>query len=332
MIRIILILLLVIAGISLVLGHFLFAGIFGLLWCIFIALRQDTVGLLRRVFFLLFNRPGLVNLANQYRPAELPRTFERVAERIQHNLWRAFWISFWCAVLSLSIFGVFYSYEVPHEYLIGCRFLAYCLILWGLFSPTPGRHIQIGEGGETLFEVVDQEWHRSIYMLGLVLLLLSYLFELKFKSVDTGEIDFSIFITTFGYLKSQPFSKYFFGYGISVVVGHIFINPINQWMRSERNRRQPGRKKKDRGGLLSELVGITERVAYTTALIAGYPQFVGLWLTLKFAGRWKEWQPEKPGGWGRVNIFLVGNILSILFSFAGAVIIRPNLFLKLTQS
>ncbi len=130
-------------------------------------------------------------------------------------------------------------------------------------------------------------------------------------------------------LGAWPYWNYVGGYFFSVVVGHIVIQPLNNWMRHEKNRRSPhGTKEKDHGGLLSWLVGLTERVLFTTALLAHQPQFIGLWLTLKFAGRWQEWKPEEPGGWGRVNIFLVGNALSILFSFAGAAIIRPDLLSK----
>ena len=126
----------------------------------------------------------------------------------------------------------------------------------------------------------------------------------------------------------RPYLIYVSGYFISVLGGHFVIRPINNWMRQEKDRLSPQNSQEDQGGLLSGLVGLTERILFTTVLLAHHPEFIGLWLTLKFAGRWREWQPDTPGGWGRVNIFLVGNALSILFSFIGATIIKPDLFFK----
>ncbi len=188
-------------------NHSLFSGVCGLLWCVLMAvLRQDTVGLLRRVFFLLFNPKELIVLNSRHTPATGHKTLEGAINQVHHNVWRAFWISVWAAIFSLStfeIFNSFYPYELPYKLLIVSRFVAYCLILWGLFSPL-GRHIDIGEE-ETLLKIVDEEWHRFIYMFGLVVLLLSYLFELKFKPTDPNGIDFSILITAFNYLKSSLF-------------------------------------------------------------------------------------------------------------------------------
>ncbi|GEM_PF-1952921 len=278
------------------------------------------------MFFLLFRKEKLVELGLQHRTDAPIRQLRRNIFLVRKNVCRALLYTVLFAIGLIAIFAVIRirNFFIPHEILIIFRLTAYFLIFWGVLSPT---YLGIKSIPGEFAEIINEEWHRGVYGIGLLLLLSSYLLELL-EAVETGKMDFSIFITAFEYLKSQPFSKYVLGYGLSVLGGHIFINPINEWMRDERNNQQPGRKKMDKGGLLSWLVGTTERIAYTTALIADCPKFVGLWLTLKFAGRWKEWQPEKPGGWGRVNIFLVGNILSILFAFAGAVIIRPSLFLR----
>jgi hypothetical protein len=278
------------------------------------------------MFHLLFCPDRLVEQGRQHRPDAPIRHLRRNILLVRKNVRRAFSYAVFLTIFLIITFVVinFAHFSIPRKIPIIFRLMAYFLVLWGLLSPT---YLGIKPIPGEFAEIANEEWHRGVYGIGLLLLLLSYLFEL-IEPVDMTKIDFSIFLTGFEYLKSQLFSKYIIGYGVSVVGGHIFINPINGWMRDERNRRQPGRKKVDNGGLLSWLVGITERVAFTTALIADYPKFVALWLTLKFAGRWKEWRPEKPGGWGRVNIFLVGNMLSILFSFIGAAIIRPNLFFK----
>jgi hypothetical protein len=69
-----------------------------------------------------------------------------------------------------------FSVHIPHPYLIVMRVIGYSLILWGVLSPL-GYPIRTWDG-ETLPEIVDEEWHKFVYLLGLFLLLLSYLSEL----------------------------------------------------------------------------------------------------------------------------------------------------------
>jgi hypothetical protein len=66
--------------------------------------------------------------------------------------------------------------HIPHTWLIGMKVIGYSLILWGVLSPL-GYPIQTMDG-ETLPEIVDEEWHKFVYLVGLFLLLLSYLSEL----------------------------------------------------------------------------------------------------------------------------------------------------------
>lgn len=286
-------------------------------------------GLLRRVFFLFFYPEVLIKLPREHSSAADPKQLEENIRLVHSHVFRALRISGGTAFFSVLLYVFFKLLGVhfEHGHLLLARFFGYFFVLWGLFSPTGWKIQTIGR--ETMPEVIDEEWHRLIYMLGLFLLLSSYLLEIRMEPVVAYKLDNSTamlnrFVEGF---KSWPLKHYVSGYFVSAILGHIVIYPVNRWMRSERNRRQPaGAHTIDQSGLLSWLVGLTERVAFTTALIADYPHFIGLWLTLKFAGRWKEWKPEEPGGWGRVNIFLVGNMLSILFSFIGAVFIRRNLF------
>ena len=130
---------------------------------------------------------------------------------------------------------------------------------------------------------------------------------------------------------------YVVGYAVSLGVGDLATDRVARWMRRRRNNRLGDQS--DTGGFMSRLVGITERILYTTALLAGKSGFIAVWLTLKFADRWQEWrrldrqdgaisvQPNEaagrfPPGWGRANIFFVGNALSLIFAFVGAVIIK----------
>jgi len=79
------------------------------------------------------------------------------------------------AALIANAFLKWANLDVPHPQLLVMRFFGYGMILWGVLSPV-GHHIR-SWGGETLPEIVDEEWHRLAYLIGLFALLLSYLSE-----------------------------------------------------------------------------------------------------------------------------------------------------------
>ena len=59
------------------------------------------------------------------------------------------------------------------------------------------------------------------------------------------------------------------------------------------------------------LVGFAEAILYPTALLIRQPEFIAIWLALKVAGQWKDWEIGYQGR-ARFNRFLVGNALSIM--------------------
>jgi hypothetical protein len=64
-------------------------------------------------------------------------------------------------------------------------------------------------------------------------------------------------------------------------------------------------------GWRSSYTGLVERGLYTGALLADYPAFVGIWLTLKSVSHWE-----------RFNGYFVDTGLSIAYGFAGNFITR----------
>jgi len=68
-------------------------------------------------------------------------------------------------------------------------------------------------------------------------------------------------------------------------------------------------------GYLSLPLGIIERVSYTTALILGLPEWIAVWLAMKVAVSWSVHQTRKSPS---DNLYLIGNLLSIMFGFLGA--------------
>lgn len=67
---------------------------------------------------------------------------------------------------------------------------------------------------------------------------------------------------------------------------------------------------------LTRQVGWLERFLYTLAIYVGVWQWIGVWLAIKVAARWRSTQ-ERPYG-PADNIWLIGTGLSVLFGFVGA--------------
>jgi hypothetical protein len=67
-----------------------------------------------------------------------------------------------------------------------------------------------------------------------------------------------------------------------------------------------------------DLVGAVERLLYITAILLQRAEFIAVWLTLKTVSRSPGWTRDKwIKGRGIFNNFLIGNGISILFSFIG---------------
>jgi hypothetical protein len=62
-------------------------------------------------------------------------------------------------------------------------------------------------------------------------------------------------------------------------------------------------------------LGVCERASYTAAILLGAPSWIGVWLAIKVAAQWTRWQGDERATY---NVFLIGNILSIIFGFVGA--------------
>jgi hypothetical protein len=120
-----------------------------------------------------------------------------------------------------------------------------------------------------------------------------------------------------------PWCRIIAGYSVSIGAGHALLHPLVDGYLWPRFREAY----KDRLGQypvhFSWLVGIVERALYTTALAIGAWQFVGVWLAIKVAARWRN--PDDQKGVPTDNIWLIGTGVSLLFGFLGAWIIRWHL-------
>ena len=80
-----------------------------------------------------------------------------------------------CLAVAAHLVLVGRRVHLNHRVIVSLRLLGYSFVLWGVLSPV-GYAIQTFDG-ETLPEILDEEWHRFAYVVGLICLLLSYLSE-----------------------------------------------------------------------------------------------------------------------------------------------------------
>ena len=142
-------------------------------------LIKSIYGLLQRVFFLLWYPDKLLKLAIKHTPDADPKTLKRNIDLVHAHVFRAFGFVMYTVIASGMVYLLFryFNFSIGHKAQLMFRVFGYLCILCGILSPT-GKIIET-IGGKTIPEIVDEEWHRFAYMIGLFLLLLSYLFEME---------------------------------------------------------------------------------------------------------------------------------------------------------
>jgi hypothetical protein len=105
------------------------------------------------------------------------------------------------------------------------------------------------------------------------------------------------------------------GFVVSVIGGDLVIYPVMEWYLWPRLAKHYGLGK-SKGYNFARQVGWLERALYTAALLIGAWQWVGIWLAIKVAARWRSTSgdPDAPVD----NVWLIGTGLSVLFAFLGA--------------
>jgi hypothetical protein len=119
--------------------------------------------------------------------------------------------------------------------------------------------------------------------------------------------------------------NYLIGYSFSVLLGGWLISIFsrNSWVAIE--------------GLVelnriyfrsgSYLVGILERLIYTSSIVFGVKEFIAVWLAVKIASQWKAYEGSESDRASQhkaralFNVYLLGTGLSLLYGALGAQII-----------
>jgi len=119
---------------------------------------------------------------------------------------------------------------------------------------------------------------------------------------------------------------------VSLILGHIVTRELVNCLKNKSN--LPNLKS------YSGELGVFEKIAYVLLFVNGYASFIGIWLGFKMIGRWtaggaigvpKICYTDKDGKEddykkreltsAAINIYLIGNLMSLLFALVGAFII-----------
>ena len=124
-------------------------------------------------------------------------------------------------------------------------------------------------------------------------------------------------------MSYTPWYASVIGYGFSVFAEAILVKSLVEtlWdcIAPQSSSNPQNRPPLWQGDALARIEG----VLYVAFLQLGLGNLIGVWLVLKVAGHWKRWvddgdeQTQRPDGRSVFNIFLIGNALTVLYSFVG---------------
>lgn len=114
------------------------------------------------------------------------------------------------------------------------------------------------------------------------------------------------------------------GLMVASPIAHVFIGFAVNSMWRRIGWKGPSDEKMFRLAWLPAALGAVERGLYVLSLVTQHPEFIAFWITMKVAGQWTQWSTDQVLEDGRrlngravFHIFLLGNALSIVFSFLG---------------
>jgi len=111
------------------------------------------------------------------------------------------------------------------------------------------------------------------------------------------------------------------GYTVSVILGWFVVDWIMAVLRSHSEVLKKDKDSRKRDIYLVRILGALERFLFTTFIVFGQPAGIFAWLAIKVLTRWTS-EKEKEG-WEtitRSNIYLIGNLLTVIFGVTGGLL------------
>lgn len=121
-------------------------------------------------------------------------------------------------------------------------------------------------------------------------------------------------------LSIPPFRNLLIGYLFSVGIGLFAVDWFIDFIRSRSEALGKDDKVK-RDNYLVRILGGLELFFYTSCVIIGQPAGIAAWLAVKVVTRWASGKDKER--WETIsknNIYLIGNLLIVIFGVAGGVV------------
>lgn len=113
------------------------------------------------------------------------------------------------------------------------------------------------------------------------------------------------------------------GYLVSLLVGGLIIEFFMKYLRKSSKVLEDEGKNEKKDIHLVRWLGLLERFLYTTSFLIGQPAWIAAWLAIKVLTRWSG-EENRWANISEANIYLIGNLLTVLFSVFGGIIIILN--------
>ena len=116
---------------------------------------------------------------------------------------------------------------------------------------------------------------------------------------------------------------YVIGYGFSVFAEAIIVKSVVETLWDCISPAVPSSPRVPVHIWQGDALARIEGVLYVAALQLGLGYFIAAWLILKVGGQWKRWADEgnpetqRPDGRAVFHVFLIGNALTLIYSFVG---------------
>ena len=109
------------------------------------------------------------------------------------------------------------------------------------------------------------------------------------------------------------------GYSVSIILGGFAIEWIMNIMRKRSEVLKKEKISSKRDMYLVRILGLLERILYTTCIVFGEPAGIVAWLAIKVLTRWAG-EENRWANISEANIYLVGNLLTVFFGAGGGIL------------
>lgn len=109
------------------------------------------------------------------------------------------------------------------------------------------------------------------------------------------------------------------GYSVSIILGGLVIEWAMKLVRSHSEVLRKEKINAKRDMYLVRILGLLERILYTTCIVVEEPAGIAAWLAIKVLTRWAG-EEHRWANISEANIYLIGNLLTVIFGAGGGLL------------